>query len=109
MKVRNGFVSNSSSSSFVVTNQTVRAFAEQVVKLMYDDSSEGYINSKEWKALKTAECKKLNPNIPIRIATCNYDTYIYPFHNYLIVSTCNNYDWSVLIQLDTYQITSLKY
>ena len=104
MKIRTGFVSNSSSSSFIISQNdfpSVRALATYMIKKKMGEREEGdsdtdwydqYVKqNKEYiKRLKT-----LDKNQSISFPSCNYDTYIRKVGDVYFVATCNNTDWEL--------------
>lgn len=104
MKFRNGFVSNSSSSSFVVSDKhykDVFDLAVEMIKLRdvdyaeydYEDGNNEDGN-KEWKRLKDviiSARETMDPNTPITFPTTNYHTFILKHDDNFLVSTCNNH------------------
>jgi len=105
MKIRNGFVSNSSSSSFIMrfgkNFPDTASIAESMLKDKYDDyTSDGYIGWQDVakKAFKNIEKLKKgdDPFMPIYFSSCNYNTYILPLTTeYVLIETCNNTQWDV--------------
>lgn len=110
MKIRSGFVSNSSSSSFVVCN-TLEYTAETMLDIVIRDWSEWDRSEtksfrdeskrrfKEWrnrlkKALKNPEVQ--SGKIGITFPSTNEETYIVWRRDRAFVQTCNNHDWSVV-------------
>jgi len=103
MKIRTGFVSNSSSSSFIVDSgdyPNVMKLAEDMMKIRNEDwfDREKEIPLEKWMIKQFELIKKppyKNKNHFITFNTCNYDTFIgkKPNGDYA-VSTCNNHDWS---------------
>jgi hypothetical protein len=108
MKTRNGFVSNSSSSSFVLK-----------VGLPFDDVfelAEYMIPKREWdddkkllNTLKNLKTKKSNRTslssnklnfTSLSFRSCNYDTYIAKLGDYFLIETCHNHDW----ELDDFRV-----
>ena len=110
MKIRNGFVSNSSSSSFIVRFDkkypNTLAIAKSMIKNRFDEwrefnkdeGEEDNDHPKELdiyrniKKLKKSEYK----NMPIFFRSTNYDTYIMAINDkYAYVDTCNNISWDI--------------
>ena len=112
MKVRSGFVSNSSSSSFILKFNDrfpdTASIAENMIKDKFDDWVDfGDIEegdpfmSKVYNNLEKFKSKHYNPRTPIFFKSCNYDTYIVPItENYVLIDTCNNTDWSIQYDSD---------
>lgn len=109
MKIRSGFVSNSSSSSFIVgapgEDVTTAAVAEAMLMVIAEDYGDHENND---AALKWA---RAHPKFdsPILIPwTCNYETYIWKNANGVCIDTCHNHDWSTLHDgEDAYDYTHL--
>jgi hypothetical protein len=99
MKIRTGFVSNSSSSSFIIRGT---ASTHEVAKKMYLIMIEDY-KEFEYKLPREHEevMKWFDKNIgfddPIIIPwTINYETFIWKTNSGVSVSTCNNIVWDDL-------------
>jgi len=91
MKIRNGFVSNSSSSSFII-NGDAYANIFELTKVM--------IKQVEYKEqidiiLDRLDKTKKDPNTPVMFYSCNYDTYISKQGDFYFIDTCNNEDWDL--------------
>lgn len=106
MKIRKGFVSNSSSSSFVLEINDefpdIISVAKHMLKDLFEawkefDSDNG--TEHHQKRLINRRIRRLESldreHFPIGFHSTNYDTYIqYLGDNYIYVDTCNNIDWS---------------
>lgn len=98
MKIRKGFVSNSSSSSFIVDSQyheTTFDLAKEMLEIRNEDYQEYEADRKQY----TPEIDNINkaiqdgrdPNQAISFNSCNYRTYIKKIGNYYLVMTSNNH------------------
>jgi len=106
MKKRKGFVSNSSSQSFILKGKLIsnvaRSMLNTVVEdwLSYDDRDENRKSQKlykKWKknledGLKNSKVK--NGKIGITLPSTNYETYIFKKDKDVYVSTANNHQWN---------------
>jgi len=93
LKVRTSFVSNSSSSSFIVSKNTFDSVF---------DLAKSMIPSREWDTddkliedIEEAEIRGMDNNTSICFNSCNYETYIIKHKDYYLVSTCNNHSWNL--------------
>jgi len=107
MKTRSGFVSNSSSSSFIVHNN-IKRVAPTMLDIVIQDwtdwpdrtkrqIAEDRIVHKTWrdnleKALKKTSI--LSGKIGITLPSTNEETYIVYRNGICYVQTCRNHDWS---------------
>ena len=90
MKVRNGFVSNSSSSSFILKKNenfpNSYSLAASMIKIRDWDNDKYLIE----KMIEKVEKGEGYENISFN--SCNYDTYIVDVGDYLLCNTCNNHN-----------------
>jgi hypothetical protein len=107
MKIRNGYVSNSSSSSFVVEVSeeipNVISLAIKMLNIMHqEDVEENNGKPSGWgirkKQLAEEIQQKLNENkidvnMSVCFKSCNFDTFIVREDNLFLVDTCNNHEW----------------
>ena len=105
MKTRNGFVSNSSSSSFVIKGNCTTA--QVATSMMYEIMADRIHWSESWgkeEAWLDEQKQALywlhnnldfNENILIPWST-NYETFIWRDKGTIFVATCNNHDWSAV-------------
>lgn len=116
MKIRQGFVSNSSSSSFVVTDERYQTTAStagaMLRRVVVEDQEYGEIHDEHQKAIWAARNQRLENALqwcdehpdydnPISFPwSCNYETYIQRINNRIEVGTCNNHNWSIDIETD---------
>jgi hypothetical protein len=94
MKIRNGFVSNSSSSSFVLKKNDIfpnsYSLAASMIKIREWENDDELIKFL-FNKIEKGETYK---NISFR--SCNYDTYIIEEGDYLFCETCNNHShWDI--------------
>lgn len=94
MKIRGGFVSNSSSSSFILEhNDNIKVLSE-MIKV---SSREYKRDAKNLSLFKKSKYLKMfkNNEIGVMFVTINYNTYIFYSKKLeaVIVETCNNTDW----------------
>ena len=105
MKIRTGFVSNSSSSSFIISDKTFKSVRD-IATYMINRKYEKYINdgsrdNKYYKYMNKEHdlylnmLKNIDENKPVTFRSCNYDTYIKKVADCYLVSTCNNEDWDL--------------
>lgn len=104
MKQRKGFVSNSSSSSFVIPScddniDFKDVFSVAIYMIGCRDGWEEKDNNKLIKKLEKALADGIiTKDTNLMFRTCNYDTYIVKDYNYdkIYISTCNNHDFNHL-------------
>ncbi|NPV13079.1 MAG: hypothetical protein HPY57_15035 [Ignavibacteria bacterium] len=88
MKVRNGFVSNSSSSSFIIDQNRWNNISELAEYMIKRVEYKPQVNE---VLQRLKECKDLDQ--PVMFYSCNYDTWINKYGEHYFVTTCNNEDW----------------
>jgi hypothetical protein len=99
VKIRIGFVSNSSSTSFVVSAKsyaTVFAIASAMLDIRNEDwgsGADGMPKSRLGMEAKAMRGAGRDPNTPVAFHTTNYDTYIKRCGGVYAVSTCNNHSF----------------
>jgi len=97
MKIRNGFVSNSSSSSFIVANGDVATIANIMLNVVLNDWYD--LDDKTVEAWRKNATKCHNNEdirsgkIGITIPSCNYETYIFKSGQDVYIDTCHNHEW----------------
>lgn len=111
MKTRQGFVSNSSSSSFIIeaqkhsTYKTVWDVAKAMLETRQRDyASDPYSNEENKEVIPASriiqEVENLNMPLdtPITMHSVQYETYIYKKNGKIYVDTCNNVPWDLDVQ-----------
>lgn len=106
MKTRNGFVSNSSSSSFIV-HDSISNVSKAMLNLVISDWEQDRVESAEdkkvhakWRRNLTNAFKKkeiIDGVIGITMPSTNYETYIIEKGNNCYVKTANNHNWESVI------------
>jgi len=110
MKVRNGFVSNSSSSSFIMGNSTTASAMYDLIRAVLRDceiyfnpvstSDNNFIRTFESEyEILTWLSQNLDCDEPLLFSgTCNYETFMIKDKSTgrILVDTCNNHDWTGL-------------
>jgi hypothetical protein len=95
MKIRQGFVSNSSSSSFIISGFDCTKVLSEMIKVSKWDNKKDAVNLAAFKKSPIYRNFKAN-NIGAMFITCNYNTYIYysKLFNNIVVETCKNTFWN---------------
>ncbi len=91
MKVRNGFVSNSSSSNFIVSTDNYESVFDLAIAMFKIRHEQGLWEDIEAEKIHRAIRDGRDPNFPISFSTCNYNTFIMRVLGCYIVTTCNNH------------------
>jgi len=101
MKTRNGFVSNSSSSSFIISVNdfpSVRDLAIYMINKKIGENSYEKDEDNDYDIYDKKYIRALidvDENQAISFPSCNYDTYIKKVGDCYLVATCNNTDWDL--------------
>lgn len=103
MKIREGFVSNSSSASFicpVFPFGSVFNLAREMLLIRNLDWNSFEPGDYTGELIKLDQAVELgiNNDTPVQFSTTNYDTYIRIVDGYLHVDTCNNINWEPLYE-----------
>jgi len=94
MKIRHGFVSNSSSTSYSVPLRAYKSTAKLALAMIpFRDGHEEDGKNEELKAIIKKQIKDglIKPATSLSFPSCNYDTFIIQRGDYYLISTCNNH------------------
>lgn len=93
MKVRAGFVSNSSSSSFILNSNTYDTVFDAAIEMLNIRTEDGWPECPEIPLIKKAISLGVDQDTAVRFSTCNYETYIFKEERTkeIYVSTCTNH------------------
>jgi len=109
MKIRQGFVSNSSSSSFILGCETTAEALGEILDAL-ELEGELWTSPDVQKAREFLEQVGKGFNEPIIYPyTINYETLIYPEGRYIRVDTCNNHDWTEYLDIVIPRTDSTSY
>lgn len=92
MKIRTDFVTNSSSSSFIVQQCGEFPDVFSVAESMIPDRDWDDEDTELLDLLKNTD---IDRNTAVRFRSCNYDTEIIKLGNEFLVKTCHNHDWQM--------------
>lgn len=96
MKIRSGFVSNSSSASYVIDKKAYKNTFSLARKMIERRDGKGWDNEDLIATLDSFEAGGYENDIQITFPTCNFDTFIMRTNRFYAVSTCNNHDFEGL-------------
>jgi hypothetical protein len=118
MKFRQGFDSNCSSMSFVISKDEfagIKDLAKAMIDFMFKIEQIGgnYIGDNFYNEIRHKEYLEALKEAPdvdaLKFYSCNYDTLIYEGENKYFVETCNNHDmWSFLYKKMEYPEFTIK-
>lgn len=103
MKIRNGFVSNSSSSSFIISVNdfpTVRSLATYMLNKKIEEYEEyrdhDEYDEDDYDKTLIERLQNIDEDQSLSFSSCNYDTYIRKIKDCYLVATCNNTSWDLV-------------
>lgn len=103
MKTRQGFVSNSSSSSFVIKgdNKTTWDVAKDMLRQRYEDAkdmgwgNDGYYSVDPEVRICEIEALNLPVDTPFTMHSSQYETFIFKYDGKILIDTCMNISWDI--------------
>lgn len=113
MKSRLGFVSNSSSSSYILPHTDIDVVAKEMIETIIK-SHQGHrkkLSNKDVKEAKTIRRKLKEAlshprvksgEIGITFSSCNFNTYIFISDGKMCIATCRNYEWGDIFSEGVY-------
>lgn len=96
MKIRSSFISNSSSTSFIISKEVYKTIWDLAIAMINCRDQDGIdtFGSITWSRTHDEAVLHLRAGVPIeniKFYSCNFDTYIHDAGNEYWVSTCNNH------------------
>jgi|LSQX01.2.fsa_nt_gb hypothetical protein len=109
MKRKLDFITNSSSTSFIISDHNdTRTVAKKMLDIIFDEWKSLDYNDEEFIKKMYNRVKKLSKNENIMIPfSCNYETFIFKTEaGNIFVDTCNNHSWYRKLNFDPQSVLS---